>query len=207
MAEKTNYFLQYGVISNSSVSAAVDVLLEVQKPFDEIKFDKPSKYVESIWEKACAHSAFGRDVRGKGFELLVATVLIKKGLLPFYWQAEFQFVPLANFDLAFYTEELGPIVLSLKTSVRERYKQAEFEAQALKAVHRRAETYLITMESDEAENLNSKIDSGVLYGIDRAVVATSPEFDTLVADLALLKISPAPTLPVIKRSREVNNPK
>ena len=206
MTDKGNYFLNYGVVPNSSVSAAVNVLLEVQEPFDQIDIDKPSKYVASIWEKACAHVEFGRDVRGKGFELLIATVLIKKNLLPFYWQAEFEFVPLANFDLAFYTEELGPIVLSLKTSVRERYKQAEFEAQALKAVHRRAETYLITMDEEEAKNLNTKIDSGVLYGIDRAVVATNSEFDTLISDLALLKITTAPTLPLIKRSRKVSKP-
>ena len=64
-----------------------------------------------------------------------------------------EFVPLANFDLVVYTEERGPVVLSLKTSIRERYKQAEFEAQAMKDVHRRAKNFLVTMEKDEAVSL------------------------------------------------------
>lgn len=201
---KKNYFVDHGLLKPNSSSKAADVLLEVQDDFDAIKYKKPSSYVEAIWEKACNHSDFGRDHRGSGFELLIATILMKENLLPFYWQAKFEFVPLAIFDLAFYTKESGPIILSLKTSVRERYKQAEFEAQALKAVHRRAQTYLITLDHDEAAKLNENIDHGVLFGIDKAIVATTSDFDTLISDLKTVTITKAPTFEVIKDPKTVN---
>jgi hypothetical protein len=74
--------------------------------------------------------------------------------------AEVQFVPNAKFDLMFYTHEIGPILLSAKTSLRERYKQADLEAMALRAVYRRSKTFLVTLNEQEARNVQAKIHSG-----------------------------------------------
>ena len=145
-----------------------------------------------------------RDVRGKFFELLIATCLIRNKILPFFWQAQLVFVPLANFDLVVYTEERGPIVLSLKTSIRERYKQAEFEAQAMKDVHRRAKNFLVTMEKDEALSLQSKIDTGVLAGIDEAIVANENSFDRLIEFLKSLTIVDSPIFSAIKNPKKID---
>jgi hypothetical protein len=129
--------------------------------------------------------------------------MIKNEILPFFWQAQLEFVPLANFDLVVYTEERGPVVLSLKTSIRERYKQAEFEAQAMKDVHRRAKNFLVTMEKDEAVSLQAKIDSGVLTGIDGVVVANEKSFDELIDLLKSLSIVDTPVFSAIKNPQKI----
>lgn len=65
--------------------------------------------------------------------------------------AKVAFVPNVIYDLMFYTSERGPICISAKTSLRERYKQADLEAIALKYVHRKALSYLVTLQTNEAK--------------------------------------------------------
>jgi len=202
---KTNYLVDYGIMSESSShsSLSAQLLLSIQPSLETIKINQPSKYVDFIWNKAEKDDRLTRDVRGKFFELLIASCLIKNGILPFFWQAQLEFVPLANFDLVVYTEERGPIVLSLKTSIRERYKQAEFEAQAMKYVHRRAKNFLVTMERNEAVSLKAKTDSGVLNGIDSVVVANEKSFDELVELLQSLSIVDTPVFSAIKNPQKI----
>ncbi len=202
---KSNYLVDYGIMSESSSrsSLSAQLLLSIQPSLESIEIDQPSKYVEYIWNKAEKDDRLTRDVRGKFFELVIASCLIKSNILPFFWQAQLEFVPLANFDLVVYTEERGPIVLSLKTSIRERYKQAEFEAQAMKDVHRRAKNFLVTMEKDEAQSLQTKIDSGVLNGIDGVVVANEKSLDELVKLLKSLSIVDTPVFSAVKNPHKI----
>jgi hypothetical protein len=189
--------------SSSESSLSAQLLLSIQPSLESIEIHQPSKYVEFIWNKAEKDDRLTRDVRGKFFELVIASCLIKNEILPFFWQAQLEFVPLANFDLVVYTEERGPVVLSLKTSIRERYKQAEFEAQAMKDVHRRAKNFLVTMEKDEAVSLQAKIDSGVLSGIDGVVVANEKSFDELIELLKSLSIVDTPVFSAIKNPQKI----
>lgn len=189
--------------SSSRSSFSAQLLLSIQPSLESIEIHQPSKYVEFIWSKAEKDDRLTRDVRGKFFELVIASCLIKNEILPFFWQAQLEFVPLANFDLVVYTEERGPVVLSLKTSIRERYKQAEFEAQAMKDVHRRAKNFLVTMEKDEAVSLQSKIDSGVLSGIDGVVVANEKSFDELIELLKSLSIVDTPVFSAVKNPQKI----
>ena len=202
---KTNYLVDYGIMSESSSrsSLSAQLLLSIQSSLESIEIHQTSKYVEFIWSKAEKDDRLTRDVRGKFFELVIASCLIKNEILPFFWQAQLEFVPLANFDLVVYTEERGPVVLSLKTSIRERYKQAEFEAQAMKDVHRRAKNFLVTMEKDEAVSLQAKIDSGVLSGIDGVVVANEKSFDELIELLKSLSIVDTPVFSAIKNPQKI----
>ena len=202
---KTNYLVDYGIMSESSSrsSLSAQLLLSIQPSLESIEIDQPSKYVEFIWNKAEKDERLTRDVRGKFFELVIASCFMKNEILPFFWQAQLEFVPLANFDLVVYTEERGPVVLSLKTSIRERYKQAEFEAQAMKDVHRRAKNFLVTMEKDEAISLQTKIDSGVLSGIDGVVVANEKSFDELIELLKSLSIVDTPVFSAVKNPQKI----
>lgn len=202
---KSNYLVEYGIMSESSSksSLSAQLLLAIQPSLESINIQQPSKYVEYIWNKAQKDERLTRDVRGKFFELVMASCLIKNEILPFFWQAQLEFVPLANFDLVVYTEERGPVVLSLKTSIRERYKQAEFEAQAMKDVHRRAKNFLVTMENDEAASLQAKIDSGVLSGIDGVVVASEKSFDELIELLKSLSIVDTPVFSAVKNPQKI----
>ena len=192
-----NYLTTYGILDPSHTSVAAEILLSIQPDIDSYPYTTPSKYIGSLWEKVEQHRKFTATLRGKAFELIIACALIKEGIIPFYWQASLEFVPLANYDLLIYSKEIGPIALSCKTSLRERYKQAEFEALALKNVHRRAKTFLLTMEAHEAQGVNEKIKSGILSGIDRAVVANRVDFNRLIDEIKSLTVVEAPTISIV----------
>jgi hypothetical protein len=117
------------------------------------------------------------------------------------------FVPNVIYDLMLYTAERGPICLSAKTSLRERYKQADLEAIALKYVHRKALSYLLTLEENEAKSVKAKIKSGDVIGLDDVIVATQPEFDELIASLKGFELSEPPTVKVIESSQVVTREK
>ena len=144
----------------------------------------PSEYVRYCWNNY-ENSGVERNnsLNGTIFELIIATLFVKEGVLPLHLQAQVAFVPNVNFDAVLYTHENGPIGLSLKTSLRERYKQADLEAVALKYVHRKAENYLLTMDREEAESVSRKIATGAVLGLDKAVLASSDEFDSFVNNL------------------------
>lgn len=144
----------------------------------------PSEYVRYCWNNY-ENSGVERNnsLNGTIFELIIATLFVKEGILPLHLQAQVAFVPNVNFDAVLYTHETGPIGLSLKTSLRERYKQADLEAVALKYVHRKAENYLLTMDREEAESVSRKIATGAVLGLDKAVLASSDEFDLFVNNL------------------------
>lgn len=90
-------------------------------------------------------------------------------------------MPNVKFDILLYSSDNYPIGLSLKTSLRERYKQADLEDIALKYVHRRALNYLITLDSDEADNVKEKLCRGELLGINKVIAADTEEFDELIS--------------------------
>lgn len=108
--------------------------------------------------------------------------------MPLYKNAKVAFVPNVVYDLMFYTSERGPICWSVKTSLRERYKQADLESIALKYVHRKALNFLITLDKTAAKSVKNKIKNGDVIGLDKVVVATDPEFDKLVEDLKKIQI-------------------
>jgi hypothetical protein len=115
--------------------------------------------------------------------------------------AKVAFVPNVVYDLMFYTMERGPICISAKTSLRERYKQADLEAIALKYVHRKALSYLLTLEENEAKGVKAKILTGDVIGLDKVVVATLPEFDELILELKEYVFSEPPTVKVIESNQ------
>lgn len=158
----------------------------------------PAEYVSDCWKKYKKYSreeriAKGSDkeekennaLNGSVFEIIIATALIKEGIVPLHLQAKIAFVPNVEFDIVLYTAETGPIGISLKTSLRERYKQADLEAIALKYVHRKAKNYLLTLDEKEAISVKNKILDGDILGIDEVIVATSDEFNELVDNLKL----------------------
>lgn len=164
----------------------------------------PSEYVRYCWDKY-ENSGVEKNnsLNGTIFELIIATLFVKEGILPLHLQAQVAFVPNVNFDAVLYTHETGPIGLSLKTSLRERYKQADLEAVALKYVHRKAENYLLTMDREEAESVSRKIVTGAVLGLDKAVLASSDEFDMFVNDLKTKSFISPGSVEIITASRVI----
>lgn len=155
----------------------------LHESFLEIEYSRPSDYIKIYWKLFKKHKNYQSSLNGKIFEYLLATLFIREGLMPLYLSAKVAFVPNVIYDLMFYTSERGPICISAKTSLRERYKQADLEAIALKYVHRKAISYLVTLDEKEANTVKAKIKSGHVIGLDKVIVATSIEFDELITEL------------------------
>ncbi len=169
--------------------------------FMEIKYDKPSDYIRIYWEAYQKHPEGNNNLNGKIFEYVLATLFVREDILPLYMSAKVAFVPNVIYDLMFYTTERGPICISAKTSLRERYKQADLEAIALKYVHRKALCFLVTLEEKEAKSVKAKIKSGDVIGLDSVVVATSSDFDELIKELKTFQFSEPPTVKVIESNQ------
>ncbi len=180
---------------------------QVFPDFLTLKYDSPSDYILKMWHRYESLPDRSGNQNGRIFEYLLATLCIREEILPLYMSAKVAFVPNVIFDLMFYTRERGPICWSVKTSLRERYKQADLESIALKYVHRKALSYLITLDSNEALSVKNKIKTGDVIGLDNVIVATSNEFDKLVSDLKKFDFEDPPTVKVIESNQIVTEEK
>jgi len=158
----------------------------ISEDFISMRKMKSSEYVNYCWNKYKEFSKRkpqNNNTNGNVFELIVESELYRRSLCPMYLQAKVAFVPNVKFDVLLYSSEQFPIGVSIKTSLRERYKQADLEAIALKYVHRKALNYLVTLDIYEANNAKKKLERGELLGIDRIVIATNEDFDMMFDEL------------------------
>lgn len=197
---------ELGVVVGSHTKAGA-IFEKLFPDFMEYKYSKPSEYVKELWSKYEKTPDRNSGLNGKIFEYILASLCIREGILPFYMSAKVAFVPNVIFDLMFFTSERGPICWSVKTSLRERYKQADLESIALKYVHRKSLSYLITLNKSEAASVKSKIKSGDVIGLDDVLVTTETEFDKLVTDLKLLDFEEPPVVRVIESTQVVTEEK
>ncbi len=163
----------------SASTQLFDSLIE-GKTFMTLKYNNPQDYIAKYWQ--ALEKTDNPTLYGNIFEYIIYTLLYREGIRPFYTQAKVAFVPNVNFDALLYSQ-LAPVSLSLKTSLRERYKQADLEAIALKYVHRRSKCYLLTMDSKEANVQKSKILSGDIIGLDEIIDCTSDDINKLITNL------------------------
>lgn len=119
---------------------------------------------------------------GRVFEYVLAEILKLEAITPFYPQAKLRYIPYAAYDFLLYDDK-SPVVLSAKTSLRERWKQAAFEGLALREKYPLAETYLVTLNADEAVNIQDKITAREAPGLEACVHAKSVAFNELIAQL------------------------
>jgi hypothetical protein len=143
------------------------------------------------------------NLRGNWLEYALLLALKHHGLTPAYWQAQFNAVPNAYNDVMVWSTEHGPVIISCKTSLRERYKQADLEAVALKAHHPNAKFYLLTLDADKTHvaRVRRKISEGEIIALQAIYDETN--LDELVAFLKTLTLTepPATTLRSAKAVR------
>lgn len=145
------------------------------------KYGKPNRFIRRAYDQYDADYDSVSSINGKIFEYLVCETLAREGVVPFYYQARFELVPNADFDVVCYHPR-RPVVLSMKVSLRERYKQADLEGIALRQVYRNAECYLITL-SDEATGVSKKITDGDISGLNGCLRGDTKEFTELLKEL------------------------
>ncbi|MBR1793383.1 MAG: hypothetical protein IJ764_07075 [Bacteroidales bacterium] len=154
--------------------------------FMSVKYSTPKEYVEKYW------TALGKankpTLHSNTFKYIIYSLLYREGIKPFYTQAKVAFVPNVNFDAMLYNQS-APVSLSLKTSLRERYKQADLEAVALRYIYRRAKSYLLTMDSREAKIQKAKILNGDIMGLDEIIDCNTDDIDRLIANLKSMQFT------------------
>lgn len=175
-----------GLVSTNSKSVDIFESFTNDSTFLDLPDMTPKEYVEFYWNKyiesGLNYTADGKtnnSLNGKIFELIIYTLLYKENILPYYVQANVAFVPNVEYDTILYSHE-SPICLSLKTSLRERYKQADLEAIALKYVHRKAQCFLLSLDEEEVNIVNSKIREGYVIGLNKAYCCKKDEFNQFV---------------------------
>ena len=107
-----------------------------------------------------------RSTNGKVLECLVLDALWAHGIYPVYHQAKVVNVPNVIYDILLYHHQ-RPVVISCKTSLRERWKQADLEGSALKQIYRAARSVLITL-SDEGHTVQGHIQPRMYSGLTSA---------------------------------------
>lgn len=129
---------------------------------------------------------------GRWLEWATIIALKEKGLTPAYWQAEFVAVPKNFNDVLLWSKEYGPVILSCKTSLRERYKQADLEAVALRQHYPNAKFYIVTLDEDKRHlaNIRKKIADKELLALHAIYDETN--MDDLFAFLKTLTLTIVP---------------
>ena len=190
-----------GMVKNSgSKTAKTFESLFDDIDFEHVQYSSPKEYITLYWDKYKEKKGLSNNaMNGNIFEIIIYTLLYREGLIPFYTQAKVAFVPNIEFDTILYTPS-KPISLSLKTSLRERYKQADLEAIALVHVHRKAKSYLLTLDPNEAAICKSKIQSGEIIGLDRIIDCNTSDIDDLISELKKIQneLQISPVVEVIK---------
>ena len=171
------------LINKGSKTERIFESLFPEKTFLDFEYTHPSEYVTKYWEAYQNTGIDNNSLNGKIFELIISTLFIRENLLPMYLQAKVAFIPNVEYDLILYNKEQGPISISLKTSLRERKKQADLEAIALKYVHRKSQCYLVSLESQEVTSAKNDLRNGYILGLDNVILANADEFDVFIEDL------------------------
>jgi hypothetical protein len=129
---------------------------------------------------------------GRWFEWAVLVAMKENKLTPVYWQAEFAPVPNNYNDVMVWSKEHGPVILSCKTSLRERYKQADLEAVALRQHYPNAKFFLITLDENKKHvaNVRKKIASKDLLALQAIYDETNA--GDLIAFLKTLTLTDPP---------------
>lgn len=161
----------------------------------------PHQQINLLWDTYKANCESNNNINGKVFEALIALVMLENNISPIYAQAKVIFVPNVNFDLILYSKEYGPISISAKTSLRERYKQADLESVSLKYVHRKARCFLVTMDKVEASRLGAKLNNGDLLGIDKIVMGNEQSFDEMIGFLSTITLVKPQAVEIITSSQ------
>lgn len=163
---------------------------------------KYSETVDILWRKYINTNESNNNINGAVFEVIIGFVLTIARCMPFYMQAKVAYVPNVNYDFICYDKQNGPISLSAKTSLHERWKQADLGTVALKYIHRNARSYLVTLDSVAMKTRLDKIAD--CMGLSDFILANSPKFDELIEQLQGLNLSKAGTVEIIKSNMVID---
>lgn len=172
----------------------VSKLLETYKTEQKLV---PSAFMSFYWKRYKSDFLSDNSVNGNVFEHLIEFILIREKITPFYHQSKVTFVPNAIFDILLYSDK-KTYTLSLKTSLRERWKQADLESLALKQVLKNSVCLVLTLSHSEVAT-RRKVDTHY-NGLDGFILVDTKEFDDLIEELKQMEFAVPQPVPIIHNS-------
>ena len=164
----------------------------------------PSEFIDYYWNIYQKEYPKNNSVNGGVFEQLLVLSLLREGISPVYVQAELAFVPNVILDIVLYNRKT-PITISAKTTLRERWKQADLEAMATNYVHTEAKSYVLILSRDEVKARRS--DKNSYMGINDFILANTKEYDDLINELKRINISASESVKIIQTDNKVYDKK
>jgi hypothetical protein len=171
-------------------SNVMDDLLLYCGSLNPLKFSKPSNYMEFYWEKFEEYKknyrkknneSLNNSLSGSFFEKLFRELLIKKKINIYLENQTMSEVKFVKPDFLLKTVDNNYLFLSLKTSLRERWKQADWEGLYFKKKYTQTQCFLITINKVEHDNLLKKVD--YIDGIDDVFYVFDERFNDLIDKL------------------------
>lgn len=144
------------------------------------KKDKPYETFASIWRAYQKLGTRSNNQNGRMFEYAVCETLVQHNVGKMYYQCKLWSMPNDIIDICGWSREGFPVIISCKTSIRERWKQAEMEGRILKGIFPKAASFIVMSDKDEAAKLKERIENREAIGLDRVYVAHKSEFDELI---------------------------
>jgi hypothetical protein len=178
---------------------AIEITKKILLENPQYRYMKPSVFMEKTFKYYRNNFESNNSLNGAVYEYLVITCLLNAGIEPIYYQAKMSYVPNVIFDVMIYNRKT-PVSISLKTSIRERWKQADLEAVALKYIFRQAKCYLVSNDNTEINRRRS--DAHSYMGLDEFICSTGDSFDLFVEELLKIKAEENESIPVFSSSIE-----
>lgn len=176
-----------------------DIIRELFKKYPINSNLSSGQLVKFYYDKYLEIYGSNNSRNGTVLEELITISLLRAGISPIYTQATMAFVPNVIFDILIYNRKT-PICISSKVSLRERWKQADVEAMALKYVHRKAKAYVLTLSENEVRTRRK--DENSYVGIDEFVLANTDEFDNLIVELQEIAFTESETIEIITDAKQ-----
>ena len=179
----TEFFLSKGKV-NASKSKALKLIEKVCPNLNSNPHVRSSMFINNIFEKIEKKFRPSNALRGSIFEYLMMCVFFRNDINPFFYQVNLSFVHNVTFDFVLFDTNKKPIIISLKTSGKDAYKQVELECFAAKQVHKNCRTIYITYEDDAVRFIERKKDLSEIHNIDEIYSTQDKDFDKLIKDLS-----------------------
>lgn len=179
----TEYFLKNGKI-NASKSKALKLIEKVWPNLNSNPHIRSSMFINNVFDKIEKKFQPSNALRGSIFEYLIMCVFFRNDINPFFYQVNLNFVHNVTFDLVLFDTNKKPIIISLKTSGKDAYKQVELEFYAAKQVHKNCRTIYVTYEDDAVRFIERKKELSEIHSIDEIYSTQDKDFDKLIKDLS-----------------------
>jgi len=147
-----------------------------------IQASRPSQLTRALWSLSGGETQVG-NTRGHILLICMISALAREQIGPFYVNCGVKGVPTHSWDLVFTSPEGRVIAVSANVTLKERWKNENLAAWALKKVLPQSSAYIVLHNEDEATTIGNKIVRGEAASIDGRAQIFSPDFDQFLAIL------------------------